>query len=382
MIKGAEYIISELSKKGYQGYMVGGCVRDTIMGKIPYDYDIATDALPDDIIEIFDKTFVTGKKHGTVTVLSHGFSYEVTTFRIDGDYINNRKPESVTFTKNIEEDLKRRDFTINAIAYNKDCGYIDYFEGMEDIKRKIIRTVLEPSERFTEDALRILRGLRFSVKLNFEIEEKTFNAMKNLSYIIKNISAERINVELGKMFEINPYKAVKLLNEINFFSLYGITVTNKKLQAIKKLENKNLINTISILIYDMPDYNGFLSRMKFSNKEKYEVKTIILALSFNFFDKISIKKFLKNNNAEDFFCDIINICEILGKNMKEVRRFYSEILTNKECYRIKDLKINGNDLIKLGYKNEDIGKALNYMLDLVICDNSLNEYEKLINIIH
>ena len=200
MIKGAEYIIDTLNKNGFLAYMVGGCIRDKLMGITPYDYDITTNALPDEIVKIFDKTFLTGKKHGTVTVKYKSYTYEVTTFRIDGKYLNNRKPESVSFTDSLKEDLKRRDFTVNAIAYNSKEGYIDYYNGKDDIKNKILRTVLNPYERFNEDALRILRGIRFSVKLNFTLEEETFLAMKKLSYLIFNISYERIYCELEKMF--------------------------------------------------------------------------------------------------------------------------------------------------------------------------------------
>ena len=192
MLDGAKYIIDKLYENGYTAYMVGGCTRDKLMGITPYDYDITTDAMPDDIVRIFDKTFLTGKKHGTVTVKYGNFAYEVTTFRIDGKYLNNRKPENVEFTSSLKEDLKRRDFTVNAIAYNEYDGYIDYFNGKKDIENKVLRTVLNPYDRFNEDALRILRGVRFSVKLGFTLEVETFKAMKELSHLISNISSERI----------------------------------------------------------------------------------------------------------------------------------------------------------------------------------------------
>ena len=197
MINGANYIIKKLNANGFVAYMVGGCVRDSIMGNYPKDYDITTNALPDEIISVFDKTFLTGKNHGTVTVVINDQTYEVTTFRIDGQYKDFRRPESVTFTNDLKEDIKRRDFTINSIAFNEQNGYIDYFDGISDIENKIIKTVLNPYDRFNEDALRILRGIRFSVRFGFTIEKETYNAMIKLSHLIKKISFERITSELN-----------------------------------------------------------------------------------------------------------------------------------------------------------------------------------------
>jgi len=376
MINGAEYIIKKLNENGFNAYMVGGCVRDTLMGLIPYDYDITTNALPDDIINIFDKTFLTGKKHGTVTVVYNNINYEVTTFRIDGEYINNRKPQNVTFTTSLSDDLKRRDFTINAIAYNKVCGYIDMFDGISDIKNKIIRTVLNPYERFTEDALRILRGIRFSVKFSFEIEKETFDAMKELYHLIKNISVERITSELERMFEIDPYTSVKLLNDINFFSLFNIKITDKKLDQLKKLEKKNFINTLTLIIYDNPDFSEILNILKCSNNTKSTIKALIEGINCEFKDKASVKKFLNKYDVD--FYTVAEISQIIGKDMSKAVLWYEEIIKNNECYKLKDLKINGTDLIKLGKDQKNIGKILNVILDMVIENNELNTYENIL----
>lgn len=376
MINGAEYIIKKLNENGFNAYMVGGCVRDTLMGLIPYDYDITTNALPDDIINIFDKTFLTGKKHGTVTVVYNNINYEVTTFRIDGEYINNRKPQNVTFTTSLLDDLKRRDFTINAIAYNKACGYIDMFDGISDIKNKIIRTVLNPYERFTEDALRILRGIRFSVKFSFEIEKETFDAMKELYHLIKNISVERITSELERMFEIDPYTSVKLLNDINFFSLFNIKITDKKLDQLKKLEKKNFINTLTLIIYDNPDFSEILNILKCSNNTKSTINAIIEGINCEFKDKASVKKFLNKYDVD--FYTVAEISQIIGKDMSKAVLWYEEIIKNNECYKLKDLKINGTDLIKLGKDQKNIGKILNVILDMVIENNEINTYENII----
>lgn len=377
MINGANYIIKKLNKKGYLAYMVGGCVRDRIIGITPNDYDITTNALPDEIISIFEKTFLTGKKHGTVTVLHNGYTYEVTTFRIDGKYKDYRRPENITFTNELKEDIKRRDFTINSIAFSETDGYIDYFNGIDDIKNKVIRTVLNPYDRFKEDALRILRAVRFSVKFGYSIEEETFNAMLKLCPLIKNISSERITDELSRMFLYDPYKAVTILNEINFFPIIDIIITNKKLEMLKKLKRKNFINTLTILIYDLPEYDKILNKLKLSNEAKSVIKKFICGLSCNFEDKASLKRFLSICDITDSFYDFNEILKII--TCKSVESYYKEIVKNKECYLIKDLAIDGNDLKKLGIKDKMIGKTLNILLEKVITDNSLNQYEILVN---
>ena len=186
-------------ENGYEAYAVGGCVRDSILGRVPGDWDITTSALPMQVKGLFRRTVDTGIQHGTVTVMLGRNGYEVTTYRIDGKYEDSRHPESVEFTPKLEEDLKRRDFTINAMAYNDEHGIVDIFDGVGDLQRKIIRCVGDPLERFTEDALRIMRAVRFSAQLGFSIEEETRKALKVLAPNLKHVSAERIQVELVKL---------------------------------------------------------------------------------------------------------------------------------------------------------------------------------------
>jgi tRNA nucleotidyltransferase (CCA-adding enzyme) len=195
-----QYILDTLQEHRHQAFVVGGCVRDSILGKVPVDWDIATDAEPDEVKQFFPKTIDTGIKHGTVTVLIDGNSYEVTTYRIDGEYLDFRKPDSVSFTSSLEEDLSRRDFTINAIAYNPMEGIADPFGGIGDIEAGIIRTVGDPDRRFSEDALRMLRAVRFSAQLGFTIDESTMNAIERNSRLIENISGERIPTRLMPAF--------------------------------------------------------------------------------------------------------------------------------------------------------------------------------------
>lgn len=201
--KPVKMIIGLLEQNGHEAFAVGGCVRDTILGRVPQDWDITTSALPHQVKEIFHRTIDTGIQHGTVTVMLQRVGYEVTTYRIDGEYNDSRHPDSVEFTSDLIEDLKRRDFTINAMAYNPTVGLVDAFDGMGDIERKVIKCVGQASERFTEDALRILRAVRFSAQLGFDIEEHTMEAIKKLAPALENISAERIHVELEKLITSN-----------------------------------------------------------------------------------------------------------------------------------------------------------------------------------
>ena len=195
----AEWIIDNIRSHGYEAFIVGGCVRDAVLGRIPGDWDITTSAKPEQVKEIFGKTVDTGLKHGTVTIIKHGSGYEVTTYRIDGEYLDGRHPETVEFTPDLREDLKRRDFTINAMAYSHETGIVDEFEGMEDLKRRVIRCVGCAKDRFTEDALRILRAVRFAAQLDFVIEDETYKAIAEIAPNLVHVSKERIQVELTKL---------------------------------------------------------------------------------------------------------------------------------------------------------------------------------------
>ncbi len=378
MLKGANKIIKTLSQNGYLAYLVGGCVRDIIMNNTPYDYDITTNATPDEIIKLFPHTVPTGLKHGTVTVIEDAFTYEVTTFRIDGIYEDNRHPQNVTFSTNLKDDLKRRDFTINAIAYSEKEGFIDYFNGIKDIENKIIRTVNNPYERFNEDALRILRGIRFSSRFDFKIEDKTFQAMKELMHLIKNISAERIFDELQKMFQKNPYKSCLCLEESLFFKTVSFVINKENIIKLKDLKRKSFEVVFSILTENVTGYEAFLNFLKPSNKVKSTIKKIKESLKYPLDTKKDLKLLLYETGCEEFIYDIIEVRHILGFKDGDIASLYKEIKENNECYSVKNLGLNGNDLIKLGIKGEKIKKTLDYLIKEVIKDNSLNEKENLI----
>ena len=245
MPKDVKFLIDKIYEHGYEAFMVGGCVRDSILNMIPNDYDITTNAKPDDIIKIFKdyKIIDTGIKHGTVSVVLNDNIYEITTYRIESEYENNRRPKSVEFTTNIEKDLERRDFTINAIAYNTKVGLVDKFNGIEDIKHRIIKTGGNPDERFEEDGLRMVRAIRFSSKLGFDIDINTLNSIYKNAPIIKNISIERINDEFNKTLISDNPKNIIFLYKTKIFENLGIYCN------LNGNEYKELEKTLSVLNY-------------------------------------------------------------------------------------------------------------------------------------
>lgn len=378
MINGAKKIIDILYDNGYTAYLVGGCVRDIIMNNTPFDYDITTSATPEEIIKIFKKTIPTGLKHGTVTVIMDSFKYEVTTFRIDGEYKDNRKPKEVSFSKSLIEDVKRRDFTVNSICFNEREGFIDYYNGIKDIDDKIVRTVNNPYERFGEDALRILRGIRFASKFDFSIEENTFLAMKELMHLVKNISGERIFDELSKMFSCSPYKAVKLLTETDFFNVFNLDVNTTNMNGIKTLNNFETV--FSFITFNIKEYEFFLNKLKCSNKIKSTIKKIHKSFNYTIKNTTSLKKMIHELKCEDCILDILKTHMALNIQRCNVEELYREIIDKNECFCLKDLKINGNDLLSLNIEKEKISYILNYLLDKVIEDNNLNNKSILLKI--
>ena len=255
--KNVRFIIEEIYKSGYEAFIVGGCVRDSILGLEPNDYDITTSAAPNEILNIFKsfKTINNGIKHGTVGVIIDKEIYEITTYRLDGEYENNRRPKNVCFTSNLIEDLKRRDFTINAIAYNDKIGIVDKFGGIKDIKNKIVKTVGNADDRFNEDGLRLIRAIRFSSKLNFKIEDVTLNSIYKNTHVVKNISKERITDEFSKIILGNNPQDIVLLYKTGIFEAIGI-ISDINDNEYKKLEQdlkilqsipSNLIDKLSML---------------------------------------------------------------------------------------------------------------------------------------
>ncbi|MEG2193699.1 MAG: CCA tRNA nucleotidyltransferase [Terrisporobacter sp.] len=395
-----KYIIDQIYNHGYEAYIVGGCVRDSIIGTQPHDYDITSSATPEKIMEIFadHKCIETGIEHGTVSILINEEIFEITTYRVEGEYKDHRRPEKVEYTRSLEEDLKRRDFTINSMAYNEKNGLVDIFGGISDINNKIIKTVGNPDERFEEDGLRMIRAIRFSSKLDFKIEKNTINAIYKNAPIIKNISLERISDELSEIIlSDNPQNLMfifdtKLLNYLNISNEIDnskLSILKEKLRTLNNID-KDLIKRLAALDFIIKDLDinckSICNSLIFSKKINKTVNILLnymVSLDICNLDKIQIKKVLKDINM-DIFKTYLEICKGILYNNKNneiidnIINILKKIEENNECYTIKNLDINGTDIMNLGYKNEKIGLILNYLLDEVIKNPNINKKNILI----
>lgn len=405
--------INMLNKAGYDAYIVGGCVRDSIIGRIPNDWDICTLATPLEIKDIFAeyKTIDIGIEHGTIAVMFKEDKIEITTYRVDGKYVDNRRPSSVTFTRSLLEDLSRRDFTINAMAYNKKSGIIDYFGGKDDILKKVIRCVGDPVKRFNEDALRIMRALRFAAQLDYYIEDRTFKGIDTTKKLLKNISKERIVVELNKLIlSQNPSSIIKILFNLNIFEyiINFIGECSLKVDKLSEVTEKcglvlercpqDLVVRLSVLINYIIQSYGFiegceenknkkracigekiLRELKYDNKTIKAVSVLLLYYDIEIIEnKVYIKKVLKDIDIE-LFKKLLHIKNAeLNKNNTNNLMILNYIVDNNECFKINDLKINGKDIINLGIKNgKIIGEILNALLNMVIENPNMNDEDKL-----
>ena len=352
----AYIVIQTLKDNGFEAYLVGGSVRDFLMNITPKDFDIATNAKPNEVEKIFEKTIDTGASFGTITVLINKVQIEVTTYRIDGDYKDNRHPEGVAFTTNLIEDLKRRDFTINAIAYDGMEEFIDPFGGSIDIQNKIIKGVGEPAKRFREDALRVLRAIRFSCQLGFEIEENTLKALKKTAYLIKNISSERIREELKKIILSDYIENMYLLQFLSIDLDY------------KKIKNKP--RELETRLYLLGIKDEYMKALKFSNREINDVMN--LHSSFVPVDRYEAKKLINKFGFENFY----RIKELYSLDYKKFENIEEEPIF------LKDLKIKGDDIINLGIVGKEIGEYLYLCLDAVHKDKANNDKAKLLEVIN
>lgn len=390
-----KFIIKILIENGYEAYIVGGCVRDSIIGRNINDWDMTTSAEPEKVVELFDKVILTGIKHGTVTVVINNNHYEITTFRSDGEYDDNRHPIKVEFVKTLREDLARRDFTINAIAYNEEYGIQDYFYGISDLNNKIIRTVGDPVLRFNEDALRMLRAVRFSAQLGFTIDENTFESIKKVSSNIVYISKERVRDELNKIILSDNTKFVDLKNsklldylipELNY-------INSDKLLQLNNMKN-DIILRLAVLLMNLGEdvAEDVLKRFRYDNNT---IRNVILLIKYKDFDldsTINIKRML-NIIGEDLIYGLVDIKKaqtilssdkIKSNKLNSIDKSLSDIkdiINSGQCYSLKQMNINGRDLIELGYKKgKNIGEVLNHLLNLVMENSKLNDKEVLIRI--
>lgn len=370
--------ISMLEAGGYAAYVVGGCVRDVLLNKEPNDWDICTSALPEQTMEVFKdyKLVTSGVKHGTVCVIINHLPVEITTFRIDGEYKDNRRPDSITFTLSLSEDLKRRDFTINAMAYSEKSGLVDLNGGITDLNNQTIRCVGDAGTRFDEDALRIMRALRFSAQLGFNIDKSTQNAILKKKELLRNISAERITDEFTKLvLSDNYYKVLNEYKEVIRVFLPCFDTDFKDIVTARDIRLR-LALALSSSRCSIEDIFGILrlpKAIKSQVKVILENKNSIITP-----DKYEIKKYLSVFGKE-LFGLILSFKTYCGEDVTHQQQIFNNILKNSECYSIRQLDISGNDILKLGLDNrQDIGKILDYLLDEVMSGLTQNDKNSLL----
>ena len=414
--KSVQYIIKTLTAHGFEAYAVGGCVRDAVLGRKPDDWDITTSARPEQIKAVFPWTVDTGIAHGTVTVLYGGNGYEVTTYRIDGEYEDSRHPKEVSFTASLKEDLRRRDFTINAMAYNEETGLVDEFGGMEDLEEKRICCVGAAEERFGEDALRILRGVRFAAQLGFTLEESTKDAMKRLAPTLSKISAERIQVELSKLLLSKYPEQIDDLVEyaiapVIFPEYAGLTPDKRQwiVKQLKRLETERQISLqqsrmnnsskkiaksewlslrwAAVLQFFMEEQvETVLRRLKYDNKTMHNVQGILkFREKPEEADPILIRKALCTM-GESLFSMVIKFRYSQTEKKEAFERLShmlemeQEILSRGDCVSLKELAVTGGDLMAIGCpRGKQIGRILNELLEIVLEDPEKNEKELLLH---
>lgn len=428
----AAMVIKELMDQGFEAYAVGGCVRDSILGRQPEDWDITTSARPEQVKQIFPRTVDTGIEHGTVTVLIDKETFEVTTYRVDGEYEDHRHPREVTFTASLEEDLKRRDFTINAMAYNPETGLVDIFHGIEDLEQGVIRCVGAPEARFDEDALRILRAIRFSAQLGFRIDEATQRAMSGKAADLKEVSAERIRVELVKLLISKHPEYIReasrlgitrvILPEYDY--IVGVAqhtpnhiydVEEHTLLALKNIEPDSILRLTMLfhdfgkpvvkktdggrdIFYKHPEVSAqmcrkILKRLKFDNHTLEKVYRLVKWHGLKYLpNDVSVRRAL-NRVGSDIFEDFIKVqrADISAKNpavvpkkmkqLAEKEAIYRKIIRRGDCFNVKMLAVNGKDLIQAGIPQGPIlGAVLERLVERVIDEPELNEREKLLEL--
>lgn len=427
-----ETIIHTLEEAGFEAYAVGGCVRDSILGRVPDDWDITTSAKPEQVKALFSRTVDTGLQHGTVTVLLGKEGFEVTTYRLDGEYEDGRHPKEVTFTGSLSEDLKRRDFTINAMAYNPASGLVDLFGGISDLENRIVRCVGNPLERFQEDALRMMRAVRFSAQLGFSIEEKTKAALKVLAHNLKQVSAERIQVELVKLL-VSPhpdYLAVayeagltkEFLPEFDLCMETGqntphhcYSVGEHTLHSMREIPADRILR-LTMLLHDIgkpevkkTDENGrdhfknhgivgekmaqsILRRLKFDNDTIRKVTRLVKWHDLRPDTSPASVRRAVYTIGEDLFPLYLEVqrADMLAqsgyrreekeKRQEGVRKAYRQILADGDCVSLKTLAVTGTDLIAAGAEpGRQIGELLNSFLEAVLEEPALNDRELLLS---
>lgn len=373
----AVFILNTLQNAGFKAYIVGGCVRDSLLGLPAGDCDICTSAKPQDVINLFEKTVNTGIKHGTVTVIVSGVPVEVTTFRTDGDYSDSRRPDTVKFTDDLKADLSRRDFTVNAMCFNGEEGLVDYFGGLDDLKTKTLRTVGDADRRFNEDALRILRLFRFSSALGFTPEKLTFDAALKNAQNLKNISAERIEKELRKTASGKNPEAILPLIDTGVLPTLKVNPEISKIPLLPDNEDLKFFAFLYLLSDDLP---GMLEFLKCSNKFKKYALSLALNANAEIGTRVDIKHLLRALEADIF--DLFSYrTAIPGEDVSAAEKAASDIINSGEPYKVSRLAVSGKDIAEKGYEGAEINAVLSRLLEAVTENPELNDRETLKNLI-
>lgn len=390
MIDLPDYVIkamNTLQDAGYECYVVGGAVRSAVLNAPVHDYDLTTDALPSRMKEVFSgwHTIETGIQHGTLTIMSDHHPLEITTYRKDTGYKDHRHPDSVEFTSRLEEDCARRDFTVNALCYNPKEGMKDFFGGMDDIKAGIIRCIGNPYDRFEEDALRILRAVRFASQLNFTIEDDTAQAVLDLSHTLTYVSAERIRDEFTRFLSYTgaahlffPYRKVftVFLPELAKITKEDMEILVRRLYTSRPDRLIRMAVLLSTPCFDEPA--RILNRLRFSNRESRIILDLIRYRNAPMNTVVDIRKLLCDLHA-DFtlymhYREGMDSCRYV-----EAYSLYEQIIRNGDCTSLKDLAVNGSDLVKLGFRGKEISETLNGLLEKVIEEKLLNDRKVLLD---
>lgn len=377
-------ILQQLNHHGFEAFAVGGCVRDMLLGKIPKDWDITTSASPWQVKEIFRRTIDTGIQHGTVTVMINDAGYEVTTYRIDGEYQDGRHPKEVIFTSDLKEDLCRRDFTINAMAYSDKTGIVDEFGGMEDLKNGIIRCVGNPLDRFREDALRILRAVRFSAQLGFSIESNTMSAIAQIASNLIKISKERIQMELTKLLLSDHPEQMEMVYETGispYISEAFHQINHKMFGVVPALPRQKHIRWAVFLKNEAPDKaEEVLKDLKMDNDTISRVHTLVSWIPHLIpEEKAKIRRIMSRMEPQ-LFDDLLKIKKEIGReNAGKLMELTEEIRKNGDCIYLKDLAVTGKDLLETGMKpGKQVGAVLSRLLDDVLEEPGQNQRDILL----
>lgn len=391
--KASVTVLERLEDSGYKAYLVGGCLRDMMMGRRPHDFDIATSAEPETVMSIFSdfEVIPTGIKHGTVTVMVDGEPIEITTFRKDSDYSDGRRPDSITFTDKIEDDLSRRDFTINAMAFGLDGEIVDPFGGKSDIKSRVIRTVGSAEDRFSEDGLRILRAIRFASVLGFTIERETKEAIHKLSRMLDKVSFERVFSEMSKII-LSEKPSVQFREFKDVFSRVAPELDKIKdfehtLETIDRVEPEIALRFTALLhTLGEEQADSVLRKLKSDGVTIQKVTKLVRFFNTDIdSSKVAVKKLMSKMGESDFFSLIkLKIADEPEKTveLEKAKQIAEKVIADKECFKLKDMAVKGDDLIKSGIAmGPEIGKTLNMLLDKVISEEVANDKDSLMQII-